>query len=126
MIIMNIFLDIYDKSPWDVTNRYMLCLKANNTWSDVSPKEEAEILLIDTHENNKVRVIAKTRSWNVQQSCMLQWLGPDYSKEIIYNDFRNGKYCSVILNIENGKEKVISFPIYSVICRWKVCSYFGF
>ena len=108
------FFGYYDKSPWDVTNRYMLCLKANNTWSDVSPKEEAEILLIDTHENNKVRVIAKTRSWNVQQSCMLQWLGPDYSKEIIYNDFRNGKYCSVILNIENGKEKVISFPIYSV------------
>lgn len=108
------FFGYYDKSPWDVTNRYMLCLKANNTWSDVSPKEEAEILLIDTHENNKVRVIAKTRSWNVQQSCMLQWLGPDYSSKILYNDFRNGKYCSVILNIESRDEQVISAPVYSV------------
>ena len=108
------FFGYYDKSPWDVSNRYMLCLKANNTWSDVSPKEEAEILLIDTLENNKVKIIAKTKSWNVQQSCMLQWLGPDYSNKIIYNDFRNGKYCSIILNITNGKEKIIPAPVYSV------------
>lgn len=109
------FFGYYDKSPWDITDRYMLCMKANDTWSDVSPKEEAEILLIDTQENNKVRVLAKTRAWNVQQSCMLQWLGPDYSSRILYNDFRDDKYCSVILNVESGKEeKVISAPIYSV------------
>lgn len=109
------FFGYYDKSPWDITDRYMLCMKANDTWSDVSPKEEAEILLIDTQENNKVRVLAKTRAWNVQQSCMLQWVGPDYSSRILYNDFRDDKYCSVILNVESGKEeKVISAPVYSV------------
>lgn len=108
------FFGYYDKSPWDATDRYMLCLKANNTWSDVSPKEKAEILLIDTQENNKVRVLAKTRAWNVQQSCMLQWIGPDYSSKILYNDFRDDKYCSVILNIESGEEKVIPAPVYAV------------
>lgn len=108
------FFGYYDKSPWDATGRYMLCLKAKNTWSDVSPKETAEILLIDTQENNKVKVLAKTLAWNVQQSCMLQWVGPDYSSRILYNDFREGKYCSIILNIENGTEKVISAAVYSV------------
>ena len=108
------FFGYYDKSPWDITDRYMLCMKANDTWSDVSPKEESEILLIDTQESNKVKVLAKTRSWNVQQSCMLQWLGPDYSSRILYNDFRDGKYCSVILNIESGEEKVIPAAVYSV------------
>lgn len=109
------FFGYYDKSPWDITDRYMLCMKANDTWSDVSPKEEAEILLIDTKDNNKVKVLAKTRAWNVQQSCMLQWLGSDYSSRILYNDFRDGKYCSVILNVESGKEeKVIQAPVYSV------------
>lgn len=108
------FFGYYDKSPWDASDRYMLCLKANDTWSDVSPKEAAEILLIDTKDNNKVKVLGKTSAWNVQQSCMLQWLGPDYSSKILYNDFRDGKYCSVILNIEGGEENVIPAPVYSV------------
>ena len=42
------FFGYYDKSPWDITDRYMLCLRAKDTWSDVSPKEKADILLIDT------------------------------------------------------------------------------
>ena len=46
------FFGYYDKSPWDATGRYVLCMRANNTWSDVSPKEPLEIILIDTQNNN--------------------------------------------------------------------------
>lgn len=108
------FFGYYDKSPWDATNRYMLCMKANDTWSDVSPRESAEIILIDTQKNNTLTVLAKTHTWNVQMGCMLQWLGPDYTSRIIYNDFRNGKYVSVILTLATKEERVIPFPIYSV------------
>ena len=112
------FFGYYDKSPWDITDRYMLCMKANDTWSDVSPKETADILLIDTQKNeddkDRVKKIAETRAWNVQQSCMLQWLGPDYSSRVLYNDFRDGKYVSVILTLATMEEKVISAPVYSV------------
>lgn len=115
------FFGYYDKCPWDITDRYMLCMKANDTWSDVSPREAAEIILIDTTMNNKVTVIAKTNSWNVQQGCMIQWLGPDYFDRIIYNDFRDGRYCSIILKlsfseekITVSEEKIIFSPIYSV------------
>lgn len=112
------FFGYYDKSPWDITDRYVLCLRANNTWSDVSPREKAEILLIDTEKDEnsqeRVKVIAETNSWNVQQGCMLQWLGPDYSSNILYNDCRNGKYISVILNIKTMNEKIIPAPVYTV------------
>lgn len=112
------FFGYYDKSPWDITDRYMLCVKAKNTWSDVSPREEAEILLIDTYKSEndpkRIKVIASTRAWNVQQSCMLQWLGPDYGSKVLYNDFRDGKYVSVILNLESMEEKVIPSAVYSV------------
>ena len=40
------FFGYYDKTPWEITGRYMLCMRANNTWSDVAPKEPADILLI--------------------------------------------------------------------------------
>lgn len=112
------FFGYYDKSPWDATDRYMLCMRANNTWSDVSPKETADILLIDTEkaveDPQRVRKVAETHAWNVQQSCMLQWMGPDFSNRVLYNDYRNGGYCSVILTLETMEEKVISAPVYSV------------
>ena len=28
------FFGYYDKSPWDITNRYMLCMKAKDTSKD--------------------------------------------------------------------------------------------
>lgn len=111
---MEYFFGYYDKSPWDATDRYMLCLRAKDTYSSVTPENPAEIILIDTTNDNTYKVLGKTNTWNVQQGCMLQWLGPDYKERIIYNDFRNGKYCSVILNIKTNEEKVIPMPIYSV------------
>lgn len=112
------FFGYYDKSPWDITDRYMLCMRANDTWSDVSPKEKADILLIDTQKSDdnpdRVKKIAETSSWNVQQGCMLQWLGPDYGSKILFNDYRNGKYVSVILTLSTMEEMVIPAPSYSV------------
>lgn len=92
----------------------MLCMRAKDTWSEPDPKGEAEILLFDGQDGNAFRVITKTHTWNVQQGCMAQWLGPDYSSKIIYNDLRNGKYCSVILEVTSGKERVLPMPVYTV------------
>ena len=112
------FFGYYDKSPWDASDRYMLCMRAENTWSDVSPKEPADILLIDLQKSEsdpqRIRKLASTWSWNVQQGCMLQWLGPDFDRKVIYNDFRNGSFCSVILDVFDGSERVINMPVYSV------------
>lgn len=118
------FFGYYDKSPWDATDRYMLCMKANDTWSDVSPKEKAEIILIDTTlpegDAGRVKKIAETSSWNVQQSCMLQWLGPDFSSRILFNDYRDGQYVSVIKNVESGEECVVPAPAYTVSSDGKI------
>lgn len=112
------FFGYYDKSPWDASDRYMLCMRAKDTWSDVSPREKADILVIDTAlpENDKDRVkkLTETKSWNVQQSCMLQWLGPDYSSRILFNDYRDGKYVAVIKEVDTGAERVIPAPVYTV------------
>lgn len=112
------FFGYYDKSPWDITDRFILCLRVKDTTTLVAPKEKAEIILIDTKKSiddpNRIRKLGETSSWNVQQGCMLQWLGPDFSKKIIYNDFRNKKFCSIILNIETLEEEIIEFPIYTI------------
>lgn len=107
------FFGYYDKSPWDSSGRYLICLRVKDTKKSVAPKEPADIMLIDTNDYSH-KAIAQSNSWNVQQGCMLQWMGPDYDKKIIYNDFRNGKYCSVILDITTLEETVQSMPVYSV------------
>lgn len=112
------FFGYYDKSPEDATGRYVLCLKAENTWSDVAPASPAQILLIDTSKSEtdptRVKEIAVTHTWNVQQGCMMQWLGPDFDRKIIYNDFRDGRYVSVVLDVFSGAERVLAMPVYSV------------
>ena len=108
------FFGYYDKCPWDASGRYMLCMRADNTWSDPDPLCTADILLIDTFDNNKTHHIATTHTWNVQQGCMAQWLGPSYDKEIIYNDLRSGKYCAVILNVHTLQERILPYPIYTI------------
>lgn len=109
------FYGYYDKSPWDITDRYMICMRVKQAYKSVAPKESGEVVIIDTENNNKVIKIGTTNSWNVQQGCMAQWLGPDFSEKIIYNDFREGKYCSVIFNVKlNKEERVLKRPIYDV------------
>ena len=118
------FFGYYDKSPWDITGRYLLCMRSKDTWSEPDPTGEAEILLfalnLNPNDNNYCRVMAKTHTWNVQQGCMAQWMGPDFSSRIMYNDLRNGEYCSVIVNVENGEEKVLLMPVYTVSADGKI------
>lgn len=109
------FYGYYDKSPWDVSDRYMIAIKVKQAYKSVAPKEPGIVGLIDTKNENKFYKIGTTDSWNVQQSCMAQWLGPDFNSRIIYNDFRDGKYCSVIYNLKiKSVEKVLPLPVYDV------------
>lgn len=108
------FFGYYDKEPWDVTGRYIICMCAKDTWSVPDPLDEADILLIDTENNNSVRKIATTHTWNVQQGCMAQWLGPDFKSRILYNDMREGKYCSIVLDVKTGEERILPLPVYTV------------
>jgi len=105
------FFGYYDKSPWDETGRFMLCLRAKDARSSPAPDAPAEIIVIDTQDGNSYKTVAKTNAWNSQQGCMAQWLGHG---RILYNDFRDGKYCSVILNLETNEETIVDAPVYSV------------
>lgn len=105
------FFGYYDKCPWDSTGRYVLCNRVENAWKQPDNDSVAELILIDTHEGNAVRVLGTTRCWNVQQGCMLQWLD---DSRVIYNDFRDGSFCAVVLDVFSGESRVLPMPVYSV------------
>lgn len=103
----------YDKSPWDATGTNIIYLKVKDARKNAASNTPAEIIFKNVN-NLEEKTIARTNSWNVQQGSMLQWLGPDFETKILYNDYRNGSFCSVILNIKTNEEKIINAPVYSV------------
>lgn len=105
------FFGYYDKCPWDETGRYVLCNRVKNAWKEPDNACQAQLVLIDTQDNDSLRVVATTHCWNVQQGCMLQWLS---GTEVIYNDFRDGSYCAVIVDVFSGVERVLPMPVYTV------------
>lgn len=109
------FYGYYGKSPWDSEGRYILALRAKKTYRSPAPREEASLVLIDTAIDNHIRRLATVRAWNVQQGCMAQWLGPDFKSRIIYNDYRDGSYCSVIYHVKSRQiERILPLPVYDV------------
>ena len=107
------FFGYYDKSPWDAEDKRLIALRVRQSWKSPAPQEPGTVVLIDAEGN--IRTVAQTHAWNVQQGCMAQWLGPDYRQFILYNDFREGAYCSVIFDTFAMREvKVLPMPVYDV------------
>lgn len=107
------FFGYYDKCPWDSSGRYLLYLKVLFANRMPMSGEKATICMIDLHTGIH-KDLAETRSWCWQQGCMLQWLGSDSDRLIIYNDFQDGQYVSVIYDIFKGIQNVFSKPVYAV------------
>ena len=59
--------------------------------------------------------LTTTRAWNFQQGCMAHWLATSPDSLIIYNDLRNGKFVSIIMNVHLKEEiKTIPYPVSAV------------
>lgn len=101
----------YDKCPWSDDGRYLLALKVKNASAEADATSPAEIVRIDLNQKNTCETLARTNCWNVQQGCMAQWLD-NYT--ILYNDYRNGSYCAVILDLQTKAERIIGRPVYTV------------
>jgi hypothetical protein len=108
------FFGYYDKSPWCRSGRYILALEVKCASRNPRSNEEAAIGIIDTEDDYGFTTIGRTMTWNLQQGCMLQWLGPDFESRIIYNNIINGRYAAVIYNIKTAETAVLKRSIYSV------------
>lgn len=106
------FFGYYDKSPWDASERWILGLEVPFMDRQPEASDEATVGMVDTANNDAWVPLARTRAWNWQQGCMLQWLGA--SEEIIFNDRRGGAFISRVLNTRTGRERVLERPVYGV------------
>jgi len=107
------FFGYYDKSPLNLNNSKLLSHRVSFDSRDVKDGDIAEVGYFDLKTKLFIR-IDDTLAWNWQQGSQLQWLSPEFDKEIIYNKVIDNSFVSVIYNLETKKKRVIPFPIYVV------------
>jgi len=102
----------YDKQQFDSTGRYLLGMEAPFEGKSPEADDVVQIGIIDLEENNRWTTIGESKGWNWQQGCMLQWIpGTD---EIIFNDRRDGKFVSVVVDRSGIEKRVLPHPIYTL------------
>jgi len=110
----HLFASYYGINSFNKSQNYVTVLETDVKYRLPTENDPATLGLIDltTHE---FIPLTQTRAWNFQQGCMAHWLGTSPDSLIIYNDFRDGKFVSVIINVHTKQEiKSIPFPVSAV------------
>ncbi|MEQ9286367.1 MAG: hypothetical protein RIG77_05635 [Cyclobacteriaceae bacterium] len=110
----HLFASYYGINSFSKNQRYATVLQTDLKFKIPEEVEPATLGLVDLTTNEFIPV-ATTRAWNFQQGCMAHWLATSPDSLIIFNDLRQGKFVSVILNVFSKKElKVIPHPVSAV------------
>jgi len=111
------FFGYYDKPQWNRTERLLAALRVDFMDRPPGPDDTAEVGIIDPSDGFRWHPVAKTSAWNWQQGCMLQWLDAFGDETLIFNDRRDGRFVSVILEVSTGRQRILPMPIYAVSPR---------
>ena len=103
----------YDKLQTDPTGRYALCMEVDYCFRTPTADDIIKIGMVDLKENNKWIDLGTSHSWGWQQGCMLQFI-PGSNDEVIWNDRKDGKFISRIVNIHSKKERILPHAVYTL------------
>lgn len=110
----HLFASYYGINSWSANQRYVTVLQTDIKHRLPGENDPATLGLVDM-ETNQFIPLTQTRAWNFQQGCMAHWLGTSPDSLIIYNDLREGRFVSVIMNVHTKKEiKTIPYPVSAV------------
>lgn len=102
----NSFFGYYDISPFSENDDEIVYLNL--------PKDSnvCNIMLYNLITKKK-QTVDSTLAWNWQQGSRLRWF-PTSNDEIIFNDFKNGKYISKKINIYKKTTEILDYALYDI------------
>ncbi len=103
----------YDKWQFDPTSRFVLGMEVGFEHRSPKADDVIRIGMVDLEEGDRWIDLGKTRAWNWQQGCMLQWL-PGSDRKIVWNDRERDRLVCRLLDVMTGELETIPYPIYSV------------
>jgi len=108
------FFGYYDKTPWDITGRYLLGMETTFIDRPPNPNDVAVIGLIDTADDCRWQPLAETCAWNWQMGARLHWLPTAPDRKIIYNKRAGDRFVAVIQDVFTGETQGLRRPIYDL------------
>lgn len=108
------FFGYYDKCPWNRAGRHLLAMHCEFAGRQPEPGERLTLGLIDLHAPDHFTPFDTTTAWSWQQGTMLQWLGPESDREVVYNVVEGDRYAARVRDVHTGKTRTLPRPVYDV------------
>ncbi len=91
--------------PWNASGRYVLGLEIDIIDRLPTIEEFATVILVDTHQDNRIIRLDKCHAWNPQQGTMFYWNPLKSETQFFFNDrdIKTGKVFTVLYDIEKKK-----------------------
>ena len=91
--------------PWNQGDRYILSLRTDFFKRMPEAGKSADVVMIDTKNNNEVIQLDKTYAWNLQQGTMFYWNPNAPETEVFFNDMDTvaGQVYTVLYDIVQRK-----------------------
>lgn len=108
----HLFASYFAINSWSPNNRYVTVLETDLNGRLPEPNERCTLGVVDLQDNNKFIPVTTTACWNFQEAAMAHWIDDD---TFLFNDVRNGKFVTVVMNWKTKKEvRILPLPVSAV------------
>ena len=111
IVLEDSFFGFHDVKPFSSDNKLLLCNSLIIPLRMPSKDDVLEVGFRSGKDYTDWHKIGVTKAWNYHKGCRLQWID---DKNVIYNIQDNHKLKSRIVNIYDGAERLVNWPIDSV------------
>ena len=107
----HLFASYFAIDSWSPNHRYVSVLETDLNGRLPEPNERCTLGLVDLQDGNKFIPVTTTACWNFQEAAMAHWIDDD---TLLFNDVRNGKFVTVIMNWKTKAERILPLPVSAV------------
>lgn len=110
----HLFASYYAINAWSPDGRYVTVLETDIKNRLPTENDAAVLGVVDLKDNNRFIPLTDTRCWNFQEATMAHWLGSNQPSKFIYNDMAEGKFVSIIFDMNTKETRIVPYPVSAV------------
>jgi hypothetical protein len=107
----------YDKHQFDPSGRFVLGNEVGFEGRAPQADDEIAVGMVDLEDGDRWVELGRSRAWNWQQGCMLQWI-PEHGSQVLWNDREgsgsNARFVTRILDVDTEETRTLPRPVYTV------------
>jgi hypothetical protein len=118
----HLFASYYAINAWSADGRYATVLETDVKGRLATERDVAVLGVVDAPDHNRFLPLTHTRCWNFQEGTMAHWLATAPQTHFIFNDLVDGKFVSVIFDMDAKTRRIVPYPVSAVSAdgKWAV------